>query len=319
MNQQIQPAEPNNKLKYLLIGVIILLLCTNGVMIYFYVNNTNEIIDKKKQLKFTTVELLSAKSKVDSMETEIESRIKAYEDLKVANDTLSQNYQDLKDLKAALAKMRSLKRHFEKDAGKAWRLYNDSKDQLMGFKELLEVKDEKIELLKKQMNYLYTEVKELKEEKVMAEGKVDSIRFIEEELKEKVKVASKLEATNIKVSYINLKQKEKDKQPFRGDKIARLKVVFNLPVNKVATVENKKIFLKLEDQNGKLLLNESSGNMAQSEDGKVFTEVKTVMYRRDNQEVEIFFSKGGNYAEGKYTLELYCEGNTIGTGSFEIK
>ncbi len=319
MHNDIEPAEKNNKLKYLLIAVILVLLLTNGVMVYFYINNTNEIIDKKKQLKFTTTELLTAQSQVDSMYMEIEKRIKDYELLETTNDSLSKSHEGIDELRAALKKMTVLKNSFKNDAGKAWRLYNDSKDKLEGFKELLVLKDLEIERLKKENKFLFSENKELKQNKAEASTRIDSMRFIEEELKEKVKVASTLEAQNIVVSYINQKKKEKIKQPFKGDKIARLKITFNLAINKVALVETKPIFLKLMDESGKTLLDQSANSHSFSEDGKVFSAKQAVLYSRDNQTVEFFFSKGGNYKEGKYKLEIFCEGSTIGKGSFEIK
>ena len=206
MQEQIKPEPKNNKLKYLLMLVIFILLCTNGLLIYFYLNNTNEIIDKKKQLKFTTEELLKAKSSVDSMQVQIEMRIAKFEELsKLHNSKINKNDSievKIKELKIALAEMKSLKKNFEKDAGKAWRLYNENKPKIEGYGELLIAKDQEIATLKKELNYLFKENIELKNHKVKVKNDVDSLRFIEETLKKQVKIASTLQAENIVVSYI---------------------------------------------------------------------------------------------------------------------
>ena len=67
------------------------------------------------------------------------------------------------------------------------------------------------------------------------------------------------------------------------------------------------------------MLDESSGSTSFSPDGKVFTTHKSVMYTRDNQLVTFYYSKGGTYRPGIYSILLYCEENVIGEGSFEIK
>lgn len=323
MQEPIQPQEKDNKLKYILLGLIFFLICTNGLLIYFYVNNTNEIIDKKKQLKFTTLELIQAKTKVDSMQVQIELRIAQFEELsKISSKKSSQNdslVKKIKELQVALADIKRIKNNFQKDAGKAWRMYNDDKPKIEGFAELLVIKDQEIATLKKELNYLYQENKVLKHEKVKNRKDVDSLRFIEEALKDKVKIASALEAKEIIISYLNENQKEKDKQPFNAEKITRLKIDFTLAINKVAKVENKTIFLKIMHEDGKMLLDESSGAVTFSPDGKVFTSSQSVMYTRDNQSVTFYYSKGGNYKPGNYSLQLYCEENIIGESSFEIK
>lgn len=50
-----------------------------------------------------------------------------------------------------------------------------------------------------------------------------------------------------------------------------------------------------------------------------YTLKKDVIYERDGIDIEMIYDQPTTYQSGKYTIEVYCEGNVIGSGSFLVK
>jgi hypothetical protein len=51
----------------------------------------------------------------------------------------------------------------------------------------------------------------------------------------------------------------------------------------------------------------------------IYTAKQSVMYDNSGQNVDFIYSRGSNYSKGKYNIELYSEGFSIGRGIFEVK
>jgi hypothetical protein len=136
-----------------------------------------------------------------------------------------------------------------------------------------------------------------------------------------VALASVLKAENMKFEAINNKGKVKDGQEFKVKALEKLRISFNIAENKIARVENKEIYLRLNEPDGSTLFDLATGGGMFTYEGKEipFTLKTDVLFDNKKPEVGFVYLKGSGYKPGKYTVELYSEGYIIGTGSFTVK
>lgn len=142
------------------------------------------------------------------------------------------------------------------------------------------------------------------------------------ELARKVSIGAALKAQNIRVLAVNAKGKETEKAKLGGKRIDKLKIVFNLAPNPITKLENKTIYVRILDGEGSTLSDEAVGSGKINQGGKdiPFTTSQVVSYSNDNQEVAVLYSRGGVvYKPGKYSIEMYSEGFTIGNGTFVVR
>ena len=85
--------------------------------------------------------------------------------------------------------------------------------------------------------------------------------------------------------------------------------------------ETKRIYLKILDPLGATLANASlgSGVFQYAGDDQTYTLSKDVDYTNSDQNVNILYSRTQEFQKGTYTVELYAEGQKIGTGAFSIR
>lgn len=142
-----------------------------------------------------------------------------------------------------------------------------------------------------------------------------------QKLSEKVKIASKLTATNIKVEGIMVKG-NKEKEKSRLSKIDKIKVQFNISKNAVADAGQKVIYLRLIGPNGSTVANQSAGSGIFEINGESlqYTSKATVVFNNETgSPATIYFEKIPGMSSGTYRAILYCDGFVMGEGSMKLK
>ncbi|RZK16114.1 MAG: hypothetical protein EOO56_20820, partial [Hymenobacter sp.] len=170
---------------------------------------------------------------------------------------------------------------------------------------------------------LYTETTTLKQRQNKLTDTISTIAKTNRELSDKVSVASRLMADNIRVSVLNKKDKEKtdDKEEFKAKRVDRVKVTFNLARNDVSPKETKQIYLRILEPDGAALYNLSTGGGTFSVDGQeaFYTQKQDVVFDNSKQPLQFIYAKGGDYKIGAHTVELYEGGALMGKTTFTLK
>src|SRR5690606_17270670 len=111
---------------------------------------------------------------------------------------------------------------------------------------------EEIARLKSDNEQLFTENTDLKTTQNRLTDTLSNVRSQIEDLSQKVAVASKLKAEQIKVSIINRRGKQKDDKDdeFRARNVDKIKIDFKLGKNEVADRGNKDIYTRLIEPDG---------------------------------------------------------------------
>ncbi|RSK47766.1 hypothetical protein [Hymenobacter rigui] len=315
MEQDQSPEPKNNNRVLLIVALILVLLGINGVL--FYMNQ-----QKSKQNEQLQADVVTKDAK-------LEEQIKQYEALKADFERQSQEVQGmglsndslvakLAQINADLLKLRSFRAGSFSIAEQ-----QRFKQRAANFETQLRKKDEEIAQLKADNEALYTETTTLKERQNRLTDTISTVVRSNQELSEKVAVASRLQAENIRIGVVNNREKEKadDDNEFKAKRVEKIKVTFNLGRNDVSPKETKQIMMRLIEPDGAALYNLSTGGGTFMIDGAeaFYTAKQDVVFDNTRQPVQFLYAKGAPYKTGLHTVELYEGGVMIGKTTFTLK
>ena len=309
-----QPRQSNSRV-LLWVALVLVLLGINGVL--FYLN----------QQKGTENETLT--TEVKAKDTKLQEQIKEYETLKADFERQSQELQALglsndslesriAGINADLLKLRSFK------AGSFTKAQQNAfKQRAVNLEGQLRKKDDDIAQLKKDNETLYTETTTLKEKQNKLTDTISTMAKTNQVLTEKVGIASRLQASNVRVAIITAKNKEQEdeKGEFKAKRVDKLKVTYTLARNDVSPKETKSIYLRILEPDGAALYNLSTGGGTFTVDGQesFYTQKQDVVFDNTGQALQFTYAKGAEYKKGAHTVELYEGGAMMGKTTFTLK
>jgi predicted nuclease with TOPRIM domain len=289
---------------------------------FLYFDARKDIDSKIVDISKNTKELLLTNTKLDSISAEL--------DKKIAEITsLGGKVADLEALKAQLEKD---KRNLVNSKSVSIR---DFESKIMGYEAALSAKDVEIAKLREENAQLTTEVKTLGSENSNLKTDVSTLKTDKQaladsvyattvknkELAEKVTLAAALKAMNVSVNAINSRGKEREGGEYKAKRVEKVKISFKLSENPLTKRENKVIYMRMLDPQGNCISDMATGSGAFNYGGKemIYTAKQSVTYDNSGQNVDFIYSRGSNYSKGKYNIELYSEGFSIGRGIFEVR
>ncbi len=308
--------EQKQDRKTLLWAALAVLLLLNLVLVYFIYHEKQENLAKDEIITAKTEEVLSIKTKLDSISTEL--------DIKIAEiQKLGGSVDSLVALKAQLEKD---KKELKKASTYTAASYNQ---KIKNYESVLSEKDGEIARLKQELGIATTKNEELNQkvtglesEKQLLADSVSTYSAQNKELAEKVTLASALHAENVSVNAVSSKGKEREGGKYRAKRIDKLRVNFKLAENAVAKQNEKDIYLRVLDPDGAVLSDMATGSGSFMYNGKelIYSSKQTVSFTNTGQSVDIFYGRGGiPMKDGKYVIELYSEGFKIGQGDFTVR
>ncbi|MDR6808750.1 myosin heavy subunit [Dyadobacter sp. BE34] len=308
--------EQKQDRKTLLWAALAVLLLLNLVLVYFIYHEKQENLAKDEIITAKTEEVLSIKTKLDSISTEL--------DLKIAEiQKLGGSVDSLVALKAQLEKD---KKELKNASTYSAASYNQ---KIKNYESVLSEKDGEIARLKQELGIATTKNEELNQkvtglesEKQLLADSVSTYSAQNKELAEKVTLASALHAENVSVNAVSSKGKEREGGKYKAKRIDKLRVNFKLAENAVAKQNEKDIYLRVLDPDGAVLSDMATGSGSFMFNGKelIYSSKQTVSFTNTGQSVDIFYGRGGiPMKDGKYVIELYSEGFKIGQGDFTVR
>lgn len=311
-----QTPSNQNTLK---IGIVVLLAAL-ALLSFLYYSSKTENAELQKALTGKVDELSITKTKLDSISVAL--------DQKIAEVTsLGGNIEELEKIKAQLE---NDKRKLSSGASFSSKKYEA---KIADYKKFLDEKDAYILQLKEENGMLVSQNLTLNEEKQVVitqntsllstkdslNKKVSEVSSEKEKLQNRVKVGSAISAVNVNVSALSSRGKERTGE-VRNRRIDQLKITFMLPSNRLAESNNKEIFLRLMDPDGGVLNDMNKGGVLKIDSKEIGYSIKqNVLFTNNDQLVDMYYKKDMDFKSGKYTIEIFAEGNKIGTGSFLVK
>ncbi|UYZ63372.1 hypothetical protein [Hymenobacter weizhouensis] len=315
MEQDHSPAPKNNNRILLIVALILVLLGINGVLFYMNQQKTKQNEQLQADVQVKDAKLEEQIKQYEALKSDYERQSQEVQAMGLANDSLEAK---IAQINADLLKLRSFKAGSFSIAEQ--RRY---KQRAANLEAQLRKKDEEIAQLKADNEALFTETTTLKERQNRLTDTISTVVRSNQELSEKVSIASRLQAENIRVGVVNSRNKEKDDEDneFKARRVEKIKVTFNLGRNEVTPKETKQIMMRLIEPDGAALYNLSTGGGTFMIDGAeaFYTAKQDLVFDNTRQPVQFLYAKGAPYKTGLHTVELYEGGVMIGKTTFTLK
>jgi len=310
-----RPQSQNNSRSYLLAALLVL-AALNLLLLYFYYQERQDNKTKDATIAAKTEEVLSAKTKLDSISAQLDAKIAEIQQLGGNVDSLMKVKSQLETDKRELRNVNSFDSKKYEQKIRNYQAILAQKDQ-----EIARLKEEN-GVLSQQNESLSQENNTLKAEKQTLSDSVVAVSSKNQELAEKVTIAAALRAENITVDAINKRGKEKEGGSYKAKKIDKIKVSIRLAPNGLAKQEEKTLFMRILDPSGAVVsdMATGSGEFTYNGQGMIYTAQQQFNFDNSRQTIDFIYGRGGQrFNSGAYTIELYCEGFRIGEGGFTVK
>jgi len=305
--KQVKEEKNNNKLWIVVLAVV--LLAVNGIQGFFNYQQ-NEKIEKQ------VVEIAQGNVERDSLSKALTSKI---DELKTISAQLAEAGGKNTELEATIASLEATNEKLKKDANYFRSKYNNLNSEIANANKLKDDAQNEVTALKLQLTQKDSTLT-IKNAEIVQ--KTQTISTLEEEkdvLAQKVAVASVLRAENIKVIAVSSKGKEKIGEAYKGKAIGQIKIVFTVAENKIAPKNTKELYIRIVEPDGATITGSSNGEFQYGTQTLFYTTKTSILYNGLISPVSISYTKEGAWKVGKQTIEVYCEGSLIGSGTFVVE
>ncbi|TAE25981.1 MAG: hypothetical protein EAZ91_18200 [Cytophagales bacterium] len=310
-------SEKRNSGRNYLIVALLVLVGLNVLQLYFWYQERETGRTKDATIAAKTEEVLAAKTKLDSISAQLDSKITEIQKLGGSIDSLLRVKDQLELDKQNLRNINS---------------FDDRKygQRIKQYESLLVQKDSEIARLRQENGILVAQNKTLSEENTNLKGErqalSDSVTTYSartRELEQKVTLASALRAENIVVNALNARGKESDGGNYKARRLEKIKISFRLADNALAQQNEKTLYIRILDPNGAVISDMATGSGEFSYNGKgmIYTAAQTIQFDNSRQAIGFVYGRGGQqrFNEGRHVVEVYAEGFKIGEGEFAVK
>lgn len=313
----IEPRQqPRNNSRSYLLAALLVLAALNVLLLYFYYQERQDNKTKDATIAAKTEEVLIAKTKLDSISTQLDLKIAEIQRLGGSVDSLMKVKAQLEIDKRELRNVGSFNNKKYDQKIRNYQTILAQKDQ-----EIARLKEENGELTK-QNEALNQENTGLKAERQTLSDSVVAVSTKNQELAEKVTIAAALRAEAVTVNAINARGKESDGGTYKAKRLDKIHVSVLLAPNGLAKQDEKVLYMRILDPNGAVIsdLATGSGEFTYNGQGMIYTAQQRFTFDNSRQRVDYIFGRGGQrFNEGRHTIEIYCEGFRIGEGEFTVK
>ena len=251
------------------------------------------------------------KQEKTAIESELNGMVMKYDTLKRNNSNLNIQFE------GAQSKVKDLLSEIEQIKSTSFRQISKYRDEMTTLRKIMRDYVVQIDSLNQKNQRLMAENSNVKQEVTEVKTQNLALELEKKKLEQTVTIASTLEALNLRAAGTNKKGKEQTK----ASRIESIKVDFTLGKNLTAKRGAKNIYLRIQRPD-QLLLTKSDKDLFKFEGLKIpFSAMREVEYEGMDLPVSIYWDNTGQSAliAGHYTIDLFSDGNNIGTTGLEIR
>jgi hypothetical protein len=288
--------------KFLLIATSVVCIVLIGVLIYM-----NTQMKQRQEENEQMIEVL--KMDKAEMENEYQQFAMQYNEMmtQINNDSLINQLsieqervqkllQELKDTKAT-------------NAREIMRL----KKELATLRAILKDYVMQIDSLNRENQALKVDNDKLRNQNQQAREHITDLSTEKEQLVEKVAIASQLNATSIKAVAKNKKGKDTDKI----SKAKKFVISFNIARNVTTQTGMRTIYIRIGTPTGAVLTN--GGSFQYENRDLQYSIAKEIEYTGDEHPVTVYWDIAETLSAGEYRIDIFADGQNIGSTTFEMK
>lgn len=298
-NSDIQSTElkpkSNRGLTILLIIVIIALGATIAVLI----SKINQ-----QQVAAQEVQTILEGEK-QNLQKELTDLIGEYDNLKGNNDSLNKQIGEQQE------KIKKLLRIQASNV----ELIGKYKKELSTLREVLKSYIAQVDSLNTRNQQLVSENVQVKTNLEQARTENTKISQEKDQLNSQVQKAAVITTSNIVVTPLD----KRGKDASRISKTLKLKVCFTMRENAIAKPGNKDVFIRITNPAGSVITYSQSDVFNFQGQSIVYSARRQIEYENKDIDVCIFWDNNNQLTVGEYTIDIFTEGNLIGSTKFSMK
>ena len=247
----------------------------------------------------------------DSLNIELSKMSQHYDSLKTDNDTINQQ------LFLAQTQVKDLITEIKQVKKASYSQISDYQKKVGSLRQIMMNYVVQVDSLNRKNKFLMEENRKVKQNYMEMESRNKALEKDKKKLSQKIEKAAMLEALDLHVEGIN--KRGKDVSTKR--KAEQLKISFTLSKNVTSKRGNKKLYIRIlrPDQ---ILLVKSNDNLFKFENLRIpYSAMREVTYEGNELPINIFWDNTGEspFMDGIYTIDVFTDGNNIGTASFAFK
>ena len=240
----------------------------------------------------------------DTIQNNLTSLINEYDNLKYQNDTIA----------AQLAKANEMVEQLKRERRFNYNKMREYQKEVGTLRAVMKSYLRQIDSLNTINKKVIGENVSLRKEISTANLRADVAEERASELQNKVAQGSVLRARDIALVALNAN----DKIITRVQKASTLRVDFTVSANELAKPGNREIYLCITSPDGYLLSTDAMPTFTYQGSKKGYSASREVDYQNEDVDVSIYY-KGSGFIPGAYKIEIYMDGNKIGSSEIAVK
>ncbi len=301
MNNNLKNQNQPNKLLALLVIVLILSVAGN---IYQFFNNKQTIVRVIERERERTDSVVILKMELEEEIKLVTEELEKYKGISAEMDALLEEaYQKIEDQKKQIARLIDTKQDYEVLKMRYADLQNLKNDYLIQIERLVEENKK----LKFENTELSVAVRQLKDERT--------------DLTQKVETAATLKIQDLRIGFFKTKANGKAVEVDKAKKGDRLQMDIVIPENKLATVGERDVYVRVLNPAGYVVADVSEAiKKFKTKSGTELNYTKSYKINYEGKRFETSFIWDNEvFSEGTYRIEIYIDGELAGNGSIVLK
>lgn len=290
----------NRNLLFTLLALVVAAVVAVMAYLIFSLNKSNE--QNKQMLELAEMDKLE-------MQNEYESFARQYNEMKtqINNDSLMAQLEQEQQRTQEL--LEELQRTKANDAAEITRL----KKELATMREVLKSFVAEIDSLNRLNTQLKGENEDLRQQQVVQQQQISDLSSEKASLTDKVAIASQLDATAVRISALDKRQKA-------AKKIADVKtfqVSFNIARNVTAAAGNRTVYVRILKPTGEAV--NGGGTFAFENRNLEYSMRKDIEYNGEETPVTMYWNVTEMLVAGQYRAQIFADGKNIGGASISFE
>lgn len=284
---------------FIIIGIV--LLAALGVMAYLLLNEKQANTELREEFRLEK----------EDLESEYTTFARQYDELKltVSNDSLAQLLeQEQLKTQRLLEELRTVK---STNATEIRRL----KNELATLRSVMVSYINQIDSLNRINAQQQVVIAEVTQKYNDASRQISNLTEERKNLTEQVTLASQLDATNIRVLPLNKRGKEAK----RTKDTEKLQISFNIAKNITAKTGDRTLYVRILKPDNDVLTKDASDTFSYENRELSYSIKKYIEYTGEEQPVSVYWDVQEFLYAGNYRLDVFAEGNLIGSSTFSLK
>lgn len=281
--------------------LIIIISCLSAILIILFVFFIIEKSENKKHVQ-------AIHEEKELLHLELSDLSHNYDNLKTSNDTLNEK------LLLEQEKITLLIEKMEQFRDNSYAEINKYKKEIGTLKTVLRSYIVQIDSLGRLNEKLTAENTEVKKQMDWVRDRNSKLEKEQKDMKDVIALASTLETENFVVYPISKKGKE-----VNWKKCFQLKAEFVVTKNITAKRGEIVIYLRLKRPDDKVIAFSDKSFFKYQNTSLTYSAKRDIEYEGERLEVSIIWYNDGSLIKGKYTAELFCDNELIGSTDFFLK